>query len=97
MQELRITIEMRQRSLAGNVKIEELAAEQRRRILLLQQVSVQRELELARMRVQETRRLVEVGQALQLDLKRLEVEMLEREVELRKIRQEIEMLGAPRR
>jgi hypothetical protein len=97
MQELRITIEMRQRSLAGNVKIEELAAEQRRRILMLQQESVQRELELARMRVQETRRLVEVGQALQLDLKRLEVEMLEREVELRKIRQEIEMLGAPRR
>ena len=96
MQELRITIEMRERSLTG-VKVEELAAEQRRRILMLQQEVVQQQLEMTRKRIQELRQLVEVGTATQLDLKRLEVEMLEREVELQKIRQEIEMLGAVRR
>jgi hypothetical protein len=41
--------------------------------------------------------MVEFGQASQLELKRLEVELLEREVELKKIRQEIELLGAARR
>jgi hypothetical protein len=97
MQELRITIEMRERSLAGNVKIEELAAEQRRRILMLQQELLRHQVEMTRQRILEVRQLVEVGTASQLDLKRLEVEMLEREVELRKIRQEIEMLGAVRR
>ena len=97
MQELRIAIEMRERSVTGDVKIEELASEQRRRQLMIQQEVVQQQLQLSRMRLEELRRLVEVGTASQLDLKRIEVEMLEREVELRKIRQEIEMLGAVRR
>ena len=97
LQELRITIEMRARSVAGGVKVEELAAEQRRRQLMLQQEIVQQQLQITRARLEELRRLVEVGTASQLDLKRLEVEMLEREVELRKIRQEIEMLGAVRK
>lgn len=97
MQELRIAIEMRERSVTGDVKIEELASEQRRRQLMIQQEVVQQQLQLARMRLEEIRRLVEVGTASQLDLKRLEVEMLEREVELRKIRQEIEMLAAARK
>jgi hypothetical protein len=97
LQELRIVIEMRARSVAGGVKVEELAAEQRRRQLMLQQEIVQQQLQITRARLEELRRLVEVGTASQLDLKRLEVEMLEREVELRKIRQEIEMLGAVRK
>jgi len=97
MQELRIAIEMRERYVTGDVKIEELAAEQRRRQLMLQHEVVQQQLQITRARLEELRRLVEVGTASQLDLKRLEVEMLEREVELRKIRQEIELLGAARR
>ena len=97
LQELRIAIEMRGRSVTGDVKVEELAAEQRRRQLMLQQEVVQQQLQIARARIEELRRLVEIGTASQLDLKRLEVEMLEREVELQKIRQQIELLGAPRR
>ncbi len=88
---------MRERSVTGDVKVEELAAEQRRRQLMLQQEVVQQQLEITRARIQELRRLVEIGMATQLDLKRLEVELLEREVELKKIRQEIELLGAARR
>jgi outer membrane protein TolC len=97
MQELRIALEMRQRSVAGEVKAEELAAELRRQQLMLQQEAVQQQLQIMRALLEELRRLVEVGTANQLDAKRLEVEILEREVELRKIRQEIEMLGAPRK
>jgi outer membrane protein TolC len=97
LQELRIAIEMRERALTGSVKVEELATEQRRKQLMLQQEVANQQLQLTRLRVEELRRLVEIGVASQLDLKRVEVEVLEREVELRKVRQEIEMLTAPRR
>lgn len=97
MQQVRITIEMRERALAGGMKVEELAAEQRRMDLKLRLERVQREIELARVRLHETRRLMEVGQASQLELKRAEVELLELEVELQRTRQEIELLGAVRR
>ena len=97
MQQLRIMIDIRERSVAGGMRVEELVAEQRRMELNLQHERAQREIELTKVRIQELRRLVEIGTASQLDLKRLEVELLEREVELKKIRQEIELLGAARR
>ena len=97
MQQIRITIDMRERAVAGGMTNEQLLAEQRRMELTIQQEQVQRELEIARAQLQQVRRLVEIGTATQLDLKRLEVELLEREVELRRIRQEIEMLGAVRK
>ena len=97
MQQLSIMIDIRERSVAGGMKVEELVAEQRRMELNLQHERAQREMELAKVRIQELRRMVEFGQASQLELKRAEVELLEREVELKKIRQEIELLGAARR
>ena len=97
MQQLRVMIDMRDRSVAGGMTNEQLLAEQRRMELTIQHEHVQRELEIARVQLQTVRRLVEIGTATQLDLKRLEVELLERELELKRIRQEIEMLGAVRR
>jgi len=57
----------------------------------------QRELLLGRARVEELRRLVSVGTASQLDLKKAEVEVLERELELRQITQELQTLAAVKR
>ena len=57
----------------------------------------QRELLLGRARVEELRRLVSVGTAFQLDLKKAEVEVLERELELRQITQELQTLAAVKR
>jgi outer membrane protein TolC len=90
-------IEMRERSLAGGLKAEELAASVRRMELSLQLKRAQRELEIARIRAEEIRRLVETGVATPLDFKRAEVELLEREVELKRLRQELERLGPAKR
>jgi hypothetical protein len=40
---------------------------------------------------------VEIGRATPLELKRAEVEPLEREVELKRVRRELEMIGAGRK
>ena len=97
MQQLRATLELRQRFVKGEVKVDELAQAARRMELTLQRELLQREMELARGRVNEVRRLVEIGRATQLDLKRAEVELLEREVELQRIQRELEMVGGVRR
>jgi outer membrane protein TolC len=97
MQQLRATLDLRQRSLRGEIKVEELAPALRRMELTLRRESVQREIEIARGHVEEVRRLMAIGQATQLELKRAEVELLEREVELQRIRQELEMISAVRR
>jgi outer membrane protein TolC len=54
-------------------------------------------MEIARARLVEVRRLVEVGTAAPLDAKRAEVELLEREMELKRLRQELEKLDVPRK
>ena len=97
MQQLRAMLDLRQRSLRGEIKVEELASALRRTELTFQRERLQREIELARGRVEDVRRLVTTGQATQLDFKRAEVELLEREGELQRIRQELDMLDAVRR
>jgi hypothetical protein len=97
MQQLRAKIEFRQRFLKDEIKFEEMAAALRRMQLMVQRDRIERDMALARSRVDEVRRLVEVGQASQLELKRAEVEVLEREVELQRVRQELEMLKTVRR
>jgi hypothetical protein len=96
MQRLRAMLDMRQRALRGEIKAEELARSVRRTTVTLQLERAQRELLIARQRVQELRRSVEVGMATPLDFKRAEVELLEREVELKRLREELEKLGARR-
>jgi outer membrane protein TolC len=54
-------------------------------------------LEIARQRVDEVRRLFEVGQGTELDVKRAEVELLERQLEIKGIQRELEIIGGVKR
>jgi hypothetical protein len=97
LQLLGATRDLRQRFLKGEIKAEALAPTLRRSELTLQLEQARREIDSARQRLEEVRRLVDVGQAPQLDLKRSEVDLLEREVEIKRIQQELEMLGTVKR
>lgn len=97
MQVLRAKLELRQRYLKGEIKADALASEMRRVELTLQRTRSQRELEIARQRVDEVRRLFEVGQGTELDVKRAEVELLERQLEIKGIQRELEMIGGVKR
>jgi hypothetical protein len=97
MQRLRMQLDIRQRALRGEIKAEEIARTVRLATFTLQLERAQREIEIARARLVEVRRLVEVGTAAPLDAKRAEVELLEREMELKRLRQELEKLDGPRK
>ena len=97
MQVLRAKLELRQRFLKGEIKADALASEMRRVELTLQRTRSQRELEIARQRVDEVRRLFEVGQGTELDVKRAEVELLERQLEIKGIQRELEIIGGVKR
>lgn len=97
LEQLRAMLDLRRRSLKGEIKTDELASTQRRMELTLQRERLQRELEIARARLSELRRLVEVGQTTALELKRAEVELLEREVALQRVARELEVIGGVRR
>jgi hypothetical protein len=97
MQRLRVQLDIRQRALRGEIKAEEIARTVRLATFTLQLERAQREMEIARARLVEVRRLVEVGTAAPLDAKRAEVELLEREMELKRLRQELEKLDVPRK
>ena len=90
-------IDIRQKTLSGEIKPEDAPAAARRMELTLQAARAQRELELGRARVEDLRRRVAAGTVSQLDLKRAEVEMLEHELELRQITQELQALAAVKR
>jgi outer membrane protein TolC len=89
-------LDLRQRVLAGEIGAEQVAATQRRTELTLQREQVQREVDLARGRVDEVRRLVSVGMATELELKRTEIKVLELQLELQRMQQELVKLGAVR-
>jgi outer membrane protein TolC len=97
MQLLREKLALRERYLKGAIKGDALASETRRVELTLQLARSQRELEIARQRVDEVRRLFEVGQGTELDLKRSEVDLLERQLEMKGIQRELDMIGAVKR
>ena len=97
IEQLRSTIDLRQRFLKGEIKAEALSSAFRRMELKLQGERLDRELTIARARVDDVRSLVEIGRATPLELKRAEVELLEREVELKRIHRELEMIGGGRK
>jgi len=97
MQQLIATLDLRQRYLKGEIKREALVPAARRSELTLQLESTQREIDLMGARVAEVRNQVEIGQAGQLDVKRAEVELLERQLQLKRIQQELEALKAIKR
>ena len=97
LQLLRATLELRERYLKGEIKRDALMPTMRRTELTFQLDRSQREIEIARQRVDEVRRMVDVGQATELDLKRAEVDLLERQVEIQRVQRELEVLGAVKR
>jgi replicative DNA helicase len=97
MEQLRSAADLRQRLLKGEIKAEELSSAFRRMELRVQGERLDRELTIARRRVDEVRRLMEVGQATPLEVKRAEVELLEREIELKSVRRELDMIVGGRK
>lgn len=90
-------LQLREQAVANKIKPEELAASARRMELTIRAERLQRELAIARQRLLDMRALVEIGRAPPLDLKRAEVEMLEREIELEQVRRELQMVTGVRR
>jgi outer membrane protein TolC len=97
LQLVQARLEQRQRWMSGLISADGLIRTMRQTESTVQRERVQRELEIARARVEDVRRLVTLGLATPIDLKRAELEVLEREAELQRLRQEIEMLGDARR
>ena len=97
MEQLRSTVDLRQRFLKGEIKAEALSSAFRRMELRLQGERLDRELTIARRRVDEVRSLMEIGRATPLELKRAEVELLEHEIELKRVRRELDMLAGGRK
>ena len=94
---LRAKLELRQHYLKGEIKGEAVAPTLRRTELTLQLVRSQRGVEIARQRLDEVQRLFDVGQGTELDVKRSQVELLERQLEIKGIQRELEMIGAAKR
>jgi outer membrane protein TolC len=97
LQQLIGTLDLRQRYLKGEIKADALAGVARMSELRLQLARSQLELNLMRARLDEVRRQVAVGQASELDLKRSEVDLLERQMEMKRIQQEIDALNTVKR
>jgi hypothetical protein len=97
LKQLQGTIELREQAMRGEIKAEEVAAMQRRMELMLHRDRLRREIELGRKRIDDVRQQVATGVASQLDLKRAEVELLERETELQRVGRELDQLGASKR
>jgi len=97
LMELQETLALRRRAVGGEVKKEDLAPALRRLELSSQQQSLERQLALAQARIEEIRRQSAVGLASELDLKRAEIELLERKVEMQRLQQELEKLRTVKR
>lgn len=89
MQELRLRLEVRQKFLQDQMNVVELTASMRRAQLSLDAELTKEQLEAAKRRFADVRRQVEVGVGTQLDLKRIEIEILELEVKLKNIQQQL--------
>jgi outer membrane protein TolC len=90
LQQLAETLELRRRALAGTLQSDALALALRRIELTSQMQHLQKEFEAVRARVEAARRLFTVGQLSELDVKRAELELLEREIALTQLRRELE-------
>jgi hypothetical protein len=94
---LRAKLVMRERYLKGEIKGEALASEMRRTELTLQLERSQRYLQIARQRLDEVQGLFDVGRSTELDVKRSQVDLLERQLEIKAIQRELEMIRAAKR
>jgi hypothetical protein len=97
MEQLRDTLDLRRRALAGAVKLEEIQPALRRLELRLEAVRIEVDMQLARARIDELRKRLAVGTASEIELKRAELELLERQTDLQRVRLEIEKLAGGKR
>jgi hypothetical protein len=97
LQQMAATLELRKQALSGAIKHEDLVQQLRRLELTTQRQQIEREIEMLRARLQEIRRRTEVGTGGELELKRAELELLERQVNLQRIIQEFQKVTAGRR
>jgi outer membrane protein TolC len=97
LQQLMATLDLRQRYLKGDIKADALPAAARQTELKLQLARAQLELNLMRSTVEELHSHFAVGQASELDLKRAEVSLLERQLEMKRIQQELDALVGVKR
>jgi hypothetical protein len=97
LQQLMANLSLRQRYLKGEIQADALATAARESELKLQLARAQLEISMSRTRLEQLRRQVEVGQAGELDLKRSEVQLMERQLELKQIQQELDALSAVKR
>jgi hypothetical protein len=97
LEQLRDTLDLRRRALAGAVKMEEIQPALRRLELTLEARRIELDMQLARARILELQKHVAVGTASEIELKRAELELLERQTDLQRVRQEIEKLASGKR
>jgi hypothetical protein len=97
LEQLRDTLDLRRRALAGAVKQDEIRPALRRLELTLEAKRIELDMQLARARIEELRKRVEVGTAAEIELKRAELELLERQMDLKRVRLEIEKLASGKR
>ena len=97
MEQLRDTLDLRRRAVVGAVKPEEVRPALRRIELTREARRIELDIQLARARVDELRKRVDVGTAFEIELKRAELELLERQADLQRVRQEVEKLTSGKR
>jgi outer membrane protein TolC len=97
LQHLMATLDLRQRYLKGDIKADALAVAARQTELKVQLARAQLQINLLRSTIEELHSHFAVGQASELDLKRAEVGLLERQLEMKRIQQELDALNAVKR
>jgi len=90
---LHAKLDLRQRYLQREIPQAEVASTLRRTELTLALQRAQQQIALARERVAQLRRQASVGLAAELEVKRAEVDLLEREIELQRIQRELAALS----
>jgi hypothetical protein len=96
LEQIQAELQVRDLAVRSQISPQDALARLQRSQLELERNRAQRELELTRERIDQIRRLVALGRATELDLRRTEVEALEQEQELSRLREEIEALGRRR-
>ena len=94
MRLLQRQIELRKQFLQNKLDAEQITREQRRTELTLRAQLAESELAAAQDRLSELRRGADVGMVGELEVKRAEVALLERQIELQRLRREVDALRA---
>jgi outer membrane protein TolC len=90
-------LELRRRALEGSVKADDLAPALRKLELGAELQQIEREIRVARVRLDEARRRMAVGQASDVDVKRAELQLAEQELALKRVQEQLTALGGAKK